>query len=113
MVHRWKRALGIGLMLVLVTGAAWAQSKTTGALTGKVTDDSGAVLPGVGIEIGGSTLIGGARTLVTDKGGHFRLPEGPPGSYDVTVTLQGFQTVRRQGLAVTNDTTTDVRIKIK
>src|SRR4051812_19168278 len=113
MVHRWKRSLGIGLMLVLVTGAAWAQSKTTGALTGTVTDDSGAPLPGVGVEIRGSTLIGGARNLVTDKAGRFRLPEVPPGSYDVTVTLQGFQTVRRQGLALTLGNTIDVPITLK
>jgi outer membrane receptor protein involved in Fe transport len=113
MGQRWQKLLGIGLLLVFVTGNAWAQSKTTGALTGRVTDESGAPLPGVSVEIRGSTLIGGARTLVTDKAGRFRMPEVPPGSYDVTVTLQGFQTVKRAGLAVTLGNTVEVPLTLK
>ncbi|HEV7519421.1 MAG TPA: TonB-dependent receptor [Thermoanaerobaculia bacterium] len=113
MGHRWQKWLGTGLLLALAASTAWAQSKTTGALTGKVTDDSGAPLPGVSVEIRGSTLIGGARTLVTDKAGRFRLPEVPPGSYDVTVTLQGFQTVKRAGLDVTLGNTVDVPVTLR
>ncbi len=113
MGHRWKQLLGIGLLLVFVAGTAWAQSKTTGGLTGRVTDDTGAALPGVSVEIRGSTLIGGARTLVTDKAGRFRLPEVPPGSYDVVVSLQGFQTVRREGLTVSLGNTIEVPVSLK
>jgi outer membrane receptor protein involved in Fe transport len=113
MGHRRSRLLGFGLLLALLASAAWAQSKTTGALTGKVTDESGAPLPGVSVEIRGSTLIGGARNLVTDKGGRFRLPEIPPGIYEVTVALQGFQTVRRSGLVVSLGNTLDVPISLK
>jgi outer membrane receptor protein involved in Fe transport len=113
MGHRRSRLLGFGLLLALLASAAWAQSKTTGALTGTVTDESGAPLPGVSVEIRGSTLIGGAHNLVTDKGGRFRLPEIPPGIYEVTVTLQGFRTVRRAGLTVALGNTVDVPITLK
>jgi len=96
-----------------VASAAWAQDKTTGALTGKVTDESGAALPGVSVEIRGTTLIGGAHVLVTDKAGRFRLPQIPPGVYSVVVSLQGFQTVRREGLTVTLGNTVDVPLSLK
>lgn len=119
MSQGWQRLQRIGgmgfalLLLVLMASTAWAQSKTTGALTGKVTDDSGAPLPGVAVEIRGTTLIGGARNLVTDKAGRFRLPEIPPGVYDVTVSLQGFQTVKREGLTVTLGNTVDIPVSLK
>ena len=48
---------------------AWAQSKTTGAINGRVTDASGAALPGVTVEISSPALIGGARTSQTDDQG--------------------------------------------
>jgi outer membrane receptor protein involved in Fe transport len=113
MGHRWKQLLGLGLLLALVASSAWAQDKTTGALTGKVIDESGAALPGVSIEIRGTTLIGGAHLLVTDKAGRFRLPQIPPGVYTVVVSLQGFQTVKREELTVTLGNTVDVPISLK
>jgi TonB dependent receptor/Carboxypeptidase regulatory-like domain len=113
MGHRWKLWLGISLLLVLSASAAFAQGKTTGALTGRVTDDTGAPLPGVSVEIRGTTLIGGARSLVTDKAGRFRLPEIPPGVYDVTVSLNGFQTIKRDGLVVSLGNTVDVPVTLK
>ena len=58
---------------------AWAQSKTTGAINGRVTDASGAALPGVTVEISSPALIGGARTSQTDDQGYFRFPEIAPG----------------------------------
>ena len=74
MVHRVKRLLAVASLFLLGTGAALAQGRTTSALTGTVTDDSGAPLPGVTVEILGEALIGGARVDQTDNDGRFRFP---------------------------------------
>ena len=55
------RTLGWALCAALLASGAWAQSKTTAALTGTVTDDSGAAVPGANVEIMSPALIGGAR----------------------------------------------------
>ncbi len=92
------RALGIACaVLLLVTPAARAQSQT-GAITGEVTDTSGAVLPGVTVSVSGDKLIGGVQTKVTDATGNYRFDRLPPGSYNIKFELQGFKTIDRQGI---------------
>ena len=63
-----------------------------GALTGTVTDPSGAALPGVSI-----TLIGPEkRTAVTDGRGEFSFVRLRPGEYEIESSLAGFNTVRNK-----------------
>ena len=82
---RFRSTLGMALCAALLASAAWAQSKTTSALTGTVTDESGAAIPGATVEISSPSLIGGARTSVTEENGRFRFPEIAPGIYSVSV----------------------------
>ena len=88
------RILVVGA-LVLVPVLGHAQE-----LTGTVRDASGAVLPGVSVEVASSALIEKVRTTVTDGTGQYRFTDLRPGSYNVTFTLTGFATVRREGLEV-------------
>lgn len=74
--------------------AAFAQS----SITGVVKDTSGGVLPGVTVEAVSPALIGGARTVVTDDQGLYRMVDLRPGPYTVTFTLPGFNTLRREGI---------------
>jgi hypothetical protein len=69
-----------------------AQS-TSGLITGTVTDQSGAVLPGAQIVLI-NKATGAQRTSVADSNGHYIIPELQPGAYDVSVTRQGFATER-------------------
>jgi len=91
------------LCLCLCTApiAALAQttSSTTGAINGKVTDNTNAVLPGVTVTISGSTLMG-TRTAVTGGDGTFRFAAVPPGDYTVKFELAGFGTMVREGIRV-------------
>jgi hypothetical protein len=85
---------------------------TTGDIRGTVTDESGAVLPGVTVTIRGRA-VPGAPTTVTNESGVFRFPTLPPGSYDVTVELQGFATQTQTGVPVALGGSAEVNVQMK
>src|SRR5213593_1990496 len=93
--------LWLCLCLCAAPAAALAQttSSTTGAINGKVTDNTNAVLPGVTVTISGSTLMG-TRTALTGEDGTFRFAAVPPGDYAVKFELAGFGTMVREGIRV-------------
>src|SRR5204863_6310603 len=81
---------------VLMPRAAMAQGG--GSIIGTVTDQTQGVLPGVTVTVSGPALMG-TRTGVTDSEGKYRIPALPPGSdYTVMFELQGFATVKREGI---------------
>ena len=83
----------LGAYLLFAALPASAQvSATTGSINGKVTDESGAVLPGVTVTVA-SPSMQGIRTAVTDDSGDYRFPAVPPGDYRITYELVGFGTV--------------------
>jgi hypothetical protein len=92
-----KRFAFVLVSLVVMSGSASAQS----ALAGVVKDSSGAVLPGVTVEAGSPVLLEKTRSAVTDGTGQYRIPDLPPGTYDVTFTLTGFSTVKREAVELT------------
>lgn len=72
---------------------------TTATLTGVVTDETGAVVPGAQVTV--TDTATGARRLVTaDGAGRFQAPQLPPGPYEVIVTLPGFETLVRRGITL-------------
>jgi len=74
-------------------------SSTTGAINGKVTDNTGGVLPGVTVTAS-SPSMQGVRTDVTNASGDYRFPGIPPGTYRLVYELAGFGTVNREGVNV-------------
>jgi hypothetical protein len=85
------------LALALMAGLAAAQTVPTGKFVGKVRDQQGGPLPGVGVEAESPKLIGKAST-VTDDTGAYRLFSLPSGTYTVTFSLQGFRPVKRENI---------------
>src|SRR6476469_1863643 len=84
--------------LVFASTLAFGQS---GSIEGIVTDQSGAVLPGVAVEATSPALIEQARAAVTDGQGRYRIIDLRPGSYTLTFTLQGFQVTKRENIVLT------------
>src|SRR5215468_12698333 len=84
--------------VVALLGSSVAAQTATGGLRGFVKDDTGAVLVGVTVEAASPTRIGGAAVDVTDAQGLYRFENLPPGEYSVMYSLQGFATVRREGI---------------
>ena len=76
-----------------VPAAALAQS----TLAGVVTDDTGAVLPGVNVEVASPALIEKVRAVVTDGQGRYSVADIRPGEYTVTFSLQGFSDGQTRG----------------
>jgi hypothetical protein len=71
------------------------------SISGAVTDTSGAVMPGVTVEVASPALIEQVRSASTDGAGLYRITELRPGTYSVTFTLPGFSTVKREGIVLT------------
>jgi Carboxypeptidase regulatory-like domain len=95
-MSRWVgcRTCLVPVFLWLASGTALAQS----AISGSVRDTSGAVLPGVTVEVASPVLIEKVRSGITDDQGRYTIIDLRPGVYSVTFTLPGFNTHRQEGL---------------
>jgi len=88
-----KRSLVLAIIaLFCATGLAIAQTATTGQVTGKVTDPSGAVISGASVTIK-NTGTGTSEVTKTNDSGLYSFSFLQPGSYSLTIAAQGFQTV--------------------
>lgn len=85
---------------------------TTGAITGKVADESGAVMPGVTVTVT-SQALQGARTAVTGPDGTYLFQQVPPGTYRANFELAGFETVMREGVSVGLGLTATINVSMK
>ena len=81
--------------LVIGSGNVWAQG--TAQITGSAHDQTGAVLPGVEIQVT-QTDTGIVRQAVTNETGLYVLPNLPIGPYRIEASLPGFRTYTQTGL---------------
>src|SRR5260221_14465359 len=108
-MHVARQAVCLLAALVLIPAVVHAQA----SITGTVQDTSGAVLPGVSVEASSPELIEKVRMAATDGGGRYRIENLRPGTYSVTFTLQGFTTVRREGIELTGSFIATVNTDMK
>jgi hypothetical protein len=88
----------LSMALLLASGTTWAQ-KVTAAITGKVTDSSGAAIAGA--KVTATDLERGTvQTTVTNSDGDYNLPQVPVGVYTVKVENAGFQTSQQSNLTL-------------
>jgi hypothetical protein len=90
----------LALVALFATSAIASAQSQTGEIFGKVTDGSGAVLPGVTVTVTGPVLLQ-PLTAVTSETGTFNFPRIEIGTYSVKFELAGFKTVVNQGIIVT------------
>ncbi len=85
--------------LILACATPIAGQEFRGSITGRLTDPTGAVLPGVTVTA--SNLdTNGKTTAVTNNEGVYLIPFLMPGPYTVSAELMGFKRVERAGLEV-------------
>src|SRR5688500_17433483 len=103
---------GIMAAALVVLLPSFAAAQTSG-IAGEVKDTSGAVLPGVTVEVTSPALIEKVRTAVTDDAGRYSIIQLRPGIYTVTFALPGFSTVKRDGIELTADFTAPVNADMR
>jgi len=107
-----RRLLGAICVTLGVLSPAVALAQTS-AIAGTVKDTSGAVLPGVTVEVSSPALIEKTRSSVTDGSGQYKVDALRPGIYSVTFTLPGFNTVKRDNVELTSDFTAAINGEMK
>ena len=77
----------------------FAQLVSQGTVRGIVEDETGARLPGVTVTAASTALVT-ERIYVTGESGIFRIDALTPGTYELTLALEGFSTIQRGGIIV-------------
>lgn len=108
-----RRAAWALAVLLLIAPRVPAQTNAQATIEGVVTDESGAVLPGVAVTAISPSLQVGQVTAVTSASGEYRIGPLPIGTYDVTYALEGFQLVRRADVRLTAGFTARLDVGLK
>ena len=106
---RFCAAAALAAAVVLLPRAAAAQS----VIAGSVSDASGALMPGVLVEVSSPALIEKTRAATTDRSGQYRIIDLRPGVYVMTFTLTGFNTVRREGIELPANFTATIDVEMR
>jgi len=95
----WRRSL-ICLAIFMMSGVTAISQLTTATITGTVTDQSGAAVPGVTVTLK-NTDTGISRTAQTIENGKYEALSLPAGNYEISAALTGFRTVVHTGISLT------------
>ncbi len=101
------------ILLSVISMPAVGSAQQASGIAGVVRDATGAVLPGATVEAASPALIEKARSAITDNEGRYNVVDLRPGTYVVTFTLAGFNTVRREGIELTSGFTATVNVEMR
>jgi hypothetical protein len=89
-LRHWSRFV----VLALVLAATPARAQQTGNIDGRVTDDTGAILPGVTVTLTSPVLLT-PQTRATDQGGRYVFANLVPGTYALAFDSRAFRALER------------------
>jgi len=105
-------AVALLIIACLFSARAGAQSAGTGAISGLVTDQSGAVVTGTKItatnEATGATVV-----VMSTNNGSYVVPLLPPGSYRLEASKEGFKVSNYPNIAVNVTETKALNIRLQ
>ncbi len=103
---------GLSLCLMLFAGSIFAQNQVTGAISGKVTDPAGALIPNASVTVI-NTGTNSSATVTTSDEGTYRVTGLQPGTYKVsTAAISGFSGAKAENVIVQVGATTPVDFKL-
>jgi hypothetical protein len=97
---KWRFIPALAVLAIALGASPALAQQQTGEIFGKVTDQSGAVLPGVTVTVTGPSLLQ-PLTAITSESGTFQFPRLDVGTYSVKFELAGFKTVIKEDMRVT------------
>lgn len=99
----WRTSFGgvwMAAFLIALMAPATALGQTqTGTITGVISDEQNAILPGVTVTLESAVLLR-AQSTVSNERGVYSFIALPPGGYTLRFELQGFAPVERTGIRV-------------
>ena len=104
------RNAAVAVALSLLVAATGAAQTAGGTITGRVLDASGLPLPGTTVTLRGTDVT---QNFTTTEEGRYRFLDLAPGSYKVTVTLEGFATAVHDNVALNPGQTVDLRMTLQ
>jgi hypothetical protein len=96
---------------LLISTPVYGQ-RVTGSIDGRVSDASGAILPGVELTVTNEST-GQTRTAITNETGLYNVPQLSSGTYSVQASLPGFRTEVRRGIIVEVDRNARIEIQLQ
>src|SRR3989442_1087633 len=107
--NRFLRKVLLLLIVVSVSVPVYAQGPTA-TLSGKVTDQTGAVIPQATVVVAGAD--GKQTTATTNQEGAFEIRALPPGSYNVRAGAKGFAVYRKDGVTLSTGQTQTLNVSL-
>jgi Carboxypeptidase regulatory-like domain len=105
--------LAILILMLCLTGIAWAQGGATGAISGTVQDATGAVIPNAKVSVESQATAEVVRQVTSDSSGLFTATLLSVGTYAVEVTAAGYPVTRFPGIVVSITETTRMTATMK
>jgi hypothetical protein len=105
--------IGMALALFLVTSSAvpaFAQTATTGTISGTVTDSAGVKLASVGVT---AVAPSSRYTATTNKAGFFSMIGVQPDTYTITFQVSGYEEYRLTGVTVSQNSAVDASAALR
>jgi hypothetical protein len=107
----WKaiQAFALSLLFVFTAGAAWSQ--TTQQFTGHVLDSTGASIPGAQMVVHNQATGVDVKATTTNSG-DYTVPYLIPGIYDISVSKEGFASVKKTDIALHTDQSSTIDFQL-
>lgn len=107
-----KALLSLAVALLVFALPSFAQvALKTGSIYGKIADDKGVPLPGVGITLESDRIP--AQTATAGPSGGFRYANLPPGEYSIQFALDGYTELRQENIQVSVGAQVQLEITLK
>src|SRR5205085_6474333 len=100
--------ISIASLLLALTPVLYGQAVSTAAVTGRVTDEQGALIAGARIQI-----TGVATGTVYNADGIYTIPNLPIGAYTLQAVVPGFQTYVQSGIVLRVGDNVQIKIAMK
>jgi hypothetical protein len=105
-------SVGLAVLSLARGSEALAGQSTSGMIQGRVTDSTGAVLPGTTVTVT-NVRTADTRVVVANDQGLYRAPNLSPSTYQIRVEIPGFRTEIRQGVTLAVSETLDISFKLE